>query len=231
MKRGIKRTILDVWQRIKDLFAQLLAVLFLGALASLMLFIIGALLILGNPLVSAIVILGAAVLFAFLLTRPLRKRLRFQRKLKKLCREKKYRAVFHRPLRESFSWSTDKLDFTLSTAKHVYYVHYLTVKSYRSSITLLDGENLLLTKYPPQNKLALIFNLKAKQKNYKVSFPKSSSIGERKFVNTVIVNPTCMEMFAKNRDGVTEPTGNGTHIFGYSVYTASGFIEAVLRSE
>ena len=35
----------------------------------------------------------------------------------------------------------------------------------------------------------------------------------------------------KNKEGVTEPTGSGASGFGYTVYTGSGFLEAIVRNE
>ena len=81
------------------------------------------------------------------------------------------------------------------------------------------------------NIFTVIFGFKPKSKKYSLSFPTPYTIGTHKNINAIVVNPVCRELFYKNRDGVTEPTGSGVECFGYTVYTGSGFLESIVRNE
>ncbi len=151
--------------------------------------------------------------------------------MKRLCKKKNYKLKVEQGFINALFWSPDKIDFSLNTGRHTYLVHYLTVRKYRSSVTFCDKHNFYRTKYPPPNVFTIIFGLKARTKNYTVSFPETYTIGSHKNINAIVVNPVCRDLYMKNKDGVTEPTGSGAECFGYSVFTGSGFLETVVRNE
>ncbi len=190
-----------------------------------------AFLIYGNVLVSFVVMLVMAIIFFVKFSKPIRRRLKFQKKLKRLCREKRYKLTFEQSFFDSLFWSPERLDFTLNTGTHLYLVHYLTLPKYNASLTFLDGENFVYTKHRLRNPFTLIFDLKDKHKNYSVKFPEKYELDRKKTVRALIVNPICRDIFRKNESGVTEAAGSGADIFGFSVYTGSGFIESVRRNE
>ena len=190
-----------------------------------------AFLLYGNVLISFTAMLIVAIIFFVKFSKPIRRRLKFQKKLKKLCREKRYKLTFEQSFIDSLFWSPEKLDFTLNTGTHLYLVHYLTLPKYNASLTFLDGENFVYTKHRLRNPFTLIFDLKDKQKNYSVKFPEKYQLDRKKNVNALIVNPVCRDIFRKNESGVTEATGSGADIFGLFVFTGSGFIDSVKRNE
>ena len=177
------------------------------------------------------VVLTAAVAFAFLvrLTRTVRRRQRFCRRLRKVCRAHGYSMQREQGFFASLVWSSDRQDFHLETDHVIYYVRYLTVRKYRSSL-YIEGEHLLrLLKRPINNKFTVIFERKPTNKYYPLDFQIPSEPTDKRVVKALIVNPVCEEMYYKRREGGYEVTGNRGEHFGFTVFTGSGFVDAVKR--
>ena len=188
-------------------------------------------LVYGNLLVTTLILTVVTALSSYIITKPLRKRIVFLFKLKRMCLK---HGFVYKPLRgfiKSFFWSPDKLDFTLKTKTHIYYVHYLTMRKYRCILTFLDEHTFESRTSPLRNRFTLIFDIKPKTKRYNVTFPEHGSHSVMKNVNAILVNPTCCEFNTKNKNGSLEPTGNGADCYGYTLFTGSGFIRSVLRNE
>ena len=188
-------------------------------------------LVYGNLLVTTIILTAVATLCLYIITKPIRKRIKFLLKLRRVCRKNGFVYKAERGFFKSFFWSPDKIDFTLKTNTHIYYVHYLTMIKYRCALIFLDENNFISRTMPLQNRFTVIFDIKPKIKGYKVSFPKSISQGAMENVNVILVNPTCCEFNTKNKNGSLEPTGNGAECFGYTLFTGSGFISNLVRTE
>ena len=208
----------------------------IGALFCLAMFSIVALgtiafIVCGNIMISFLIVVGFAIVFFCTVSKPIRKRARFVAKMKRLCKKKNYKLKLEQGFFDALVWSPDRIDFSLNTGKYTYLVHYLTVRKYRSAVTFCDKHSFYRTKFPPPNVFTIIFGFKPKTKHFKVSFPESYTIGTHKNINAIIVNPVCRDLYMKNKEGVTEPTGSGASGFGYTVYTGSGFLEAIVRNE
>ena len=228
---GKKRKEIHIVETLKLNFFRLIAIVFLYALLSIPAVGLFAFLTYGNVLVSFLFWVIFSLVALHIAFKPIRKRLSFIRKLKKLCKKNNYKLKVDQNFIDALFWSPDKIDFSLNTGRHTYFVHYLTVRKYRSSVTFCDKHNFYRTKYPPPNVFTIIFGWKPKTKNYTVSFPEPYTIGAHKNVNAIVVNPVCRDLYVKNRDGVTEPTGSGAECFGYTVFTGSGFLETIVRNE
>ena len=188
-------------------------------------------LVYGNLLVTTIILSVITVLSVYIITKPLRKRIVFLFKLRRMCLKNGFVYRAERGFIKSFFWSPDKLDFILKTKTHVYNVHYLTMRKYRCILTFLDENTFESRTRPLKNRFTLIFDVKPKTKRYKVTFPEHSSYSVMKNVNVILVNPTCCEFNTLNKNDSLEPTGNGAECYGYNLFTGSGFIRSVLRNE
>ncbi len=228
---GVTRKEYHLYEKLKLFVARGVFLLVIGGL--ILIWALGAVtfLLYGNILLSTLVVGAVSLLVLMKFSKPIRRRLKFQKKLKKLCREKNYKLKFEQNFFDSLVWSPEKLDFTLNTGTHLYLVHYLTLPKYNARLTFLDGENFVYTKHRLRNPFTVIFDLKDKHKNYSVKFPKKYELDRKKTVRALIVNPVCRDIFRKNELGVIEAAGSGADIFGFSVYTGSGFIESVRRNE
>lgn len=173
------------------------------------------------------------VLLLIRLTRTIRKRAKFTRKLKRMCRKNNYRIDWIQNFLQSLVWSGNREDFILETPNCLYFVRYLTVRKYRSTVYLEGEDRIKLVKRPLQNKFTVIFDIQPRAKYYPLDFSLSHvdglSTNGRPVVKAMIINPVCEEMYYKKKEGGYEITGNGGFHFGFSVFTANGFLEAVKR--
>lgn len=221
-----------IWEIIKQILMKTIVVLFLLFILSFPVIIITTFIVFGNILSSAILIFIFILFLLLLITRTIRKRIKFYVRLKKLCRENKYKLEFKRNFLASFRYSPDKIDFILNTGTHNYIVHYFTANKYNSSLNFLEKGKIVLKKYPLNNKFSFIFDRKVKENIYDISFPGKYKLDKKVNLNVLVVNPVCKEFFEAdiNRGGIV-PSGNGACIFDMTVFTGSGFIEAVKRNE
>ena len=207
-------------------------VIFVLSVLGLALFVtILSLMLYGDTLLVASFLLGVALILTFVFTRSVRKRLRLLRRLKRLCRAENYQLRFHRSFFSSFVWNPKKTDFILETEKYVYYVHFLTINKYTSSLTFKDPAYIDKVVYPLNNKFTLIFELKPKHSKLRTDFEPLPTHNEKEVIRAILVNPVCREMFESTQFGGVDVTGNGMKKFGYTVFTGSGFAESVKRNE
>ena len=104
-------------------------------------------LVYGNLLITTIILTIVTAISIHIITKPVRKRIKFILKLRKVCRKNGFVYKAERSFFKSFFWSIDKLDFTLKTNTHIYYVHYLTMRKYRCVLNFLDENNFISKRY------------------------------------------------------------------------------------
>ncbi len=183
------------------------------------------------------VVLGVllAVLILIRLTRTIRKRAKFTKKLKRMCKQRGYRIYKVQNFFQSLVWSGNREDFLLETEHSIYFVRYLTVRKYRSTVYLEKKDQIKLVKRPIQNKFTVIFDIQPRAKYYPLDFSieneEALSKGSKTLMKTMIINPVCEEIYYKEKDGRYEVTGNGGTHFGFTVYTAGGFLEFLKRED
>ena len=91
--------------------------------------------------------------------------------------------------------------------------------------------NISENKNTVNNIFTVIFGFQPKVRYYPLAPAREgeSTAYGREIRRIVLLNPTCREMFEKNSDGMTVPTGSGARFCGYTVYTGSGFLGALER--
>ena len=178
-------------------------------------------------------ILANILLWSFIIfrsTRTLRKRRKFTKKFKKVCKKKGFPIHYEQNFFQSLVWSPDKQDFVVEAKNTAFYVRYLTINKYRSTLYFEDKNHLRLVKAPPAG-LLRIFSTKAKTKKYPFDFQVPERTDGKKTVKVLVVNPVCYEMKTKSANGGYETTGDGGKQFGFTVHTGSGFLDALAREE
>ena len=220
-------------RRIRDyavtVFAGSVLFYILAVLAFALLAIITAILTFIDILVATVFVLVAGSFVLLALTKTLRKRRKFERRLKKLCKKNGYKISKENRGMRLFRWSCKSPSFILFTEGYEYYVHYLTVGHYNSSMVFQSKNEIQLTKFPLNNPFTTIVGSKPKTISLKCGFEELADVEEIKRKRVILVNPVCREMYAKSRDGGVVATGNGFSQWGFTVYTGSGFCEAVER--
>lgn len=185
----------------------------------------------GELIATVVTIILTTVLY-FINTRIPRARHKFKKKLKKLCKEKKYRLEFKRGFWKSLSWADrDEIDFTLKAGRYTYFVRFATATKTLSTMTFLSKTELLYTKHPRNNKFTLIFDFKDKKKIMPISFPSYIDENDKYSIKAILINPVPMNIEKKGHHGEgMEPTGTGERLFGYTIFNGTGFIETIQRN-
>ena len=168
-----------------------------------------------NVLIGAIFALIVAVIAVMLITRTVRKRISVESRIKRTCKKQGYRFTRKRGLMSSFKWNTRDADFTVVAGGYTYYVHYLTVKNYRSALIFENKSAITNLIKPIKNIFNTALNVQEYTESYPTDFPPlpEESYGKRA-VRVILVNPVCSEMYERDRDGGLVSTGNGMEKFG-----------------
>ena len=169
------------------------------------------------------------------LTKKVRIRLKFNKKLKKFCKDKRYALDFERKFFESLKWSQDQCDLTVETESRIYYVHTLYATKARQKVLFESAKTIKLITPPPKGRLwvvlGIIFNFKTKTKTLSLDLSGDRSIGKKEGVPVILVLPSCQNMSYRLSNVSIVPTGNGGEHFGYTVFTAKGFMNFLPRYE
>ena len=155
----------------------------------------------------------------------------FYTRLKRLCKERKYKLDFQRGFFESLRWSSNKCDIVLETSNRVYYAHMLAVRKYGSKLCFDSSCRMHTIYHPTKPLLTTVFDIKTKIRKYDIDFSNvPENEGEKRVVKVIVVNPVCEKMLYKDFLS-TIVTGNGGEHFGYTVFAGTAFINFVLRNE
>ena len=179
------------------------------------------------------VLLGAVILvpLLFVPVRVILKRRKFQKRLKKLCREKCFELKFRRNFFASFFYKKGAYDFTLKTSSKTWICKYLTSPTRDRLIQFDTPDKITILKGLTPNRIKDAYGIpspRRREKNFSFSLPDGFS---DKCELAVIMNPAPRMTDVKLPDGRTEPTGTGAKIFGYKIFTGSGFISTITRSD
>lgn len=182
----------------------------------------------GGALASALVALTFTCLLVNKYTKVGRRRLGFLRKFKRFCKKNSYTIEKKRPFFASLKWNDSKeVDIVLHTGEKTYYIKYVTPKKPLSSVTFLSKREIRYTVHARKNVFSLMLGFKDKSQVLNIKFPAEIEGGEK----ILLVNPKPRDIFVKNSDGAIIPTGSGESIYGYTIYTGTGFVDMLKREE
>ena len=182
-------------------------------------------------LVATVLAIALVIVFLVNVTKLSRRRLKFVRKLKKTCRENGYELEQRRKFFRSLKWAGGKeVDFKLKAGGWTYYVKYATSKRFLASFTFLSKNEMKYTKIARESRIATIFDFKDRSITVPIAFPDEIDENDKYSVKAILINPAVMDVNRKGSDGSTIPTGSGEKLFGYTIFTATGFIETLKRN-
>ena len=226
---GKSKKIYPKLEKIKETILRGILLYFLIYIALIGLFILYVILAFSDVM-SFFIIFPVSIAAIVILTRTLRKRMSFMRKLKKFCKRNKYAITFNRRFFALFSWENEaKVDFTLKTPTHTYYVKIATAARRNSDIIFLSPNEMIYRKLRLNNKITVAFDLQPKITKLPISFPKEAFDDWSSAI--ILLNPVPRDTYVKDKDGATIATGNGENRFGYSIHSGTAFLEAVARNE
>lgn len=228
---GVSKKVNPVKRFLSLLMLRGVTILFLASELSILAMVTVAFAIYTSVLIATIMFIIAGSLIFFHNTKLPRRRLSFLRKLKKEAKANGIELEFRRGFFKSFTWSEkDEIDFVARAGKWTYYVKFATTKRFWSSFLFVSKNEMKHIKLARRGNLAIIFNSKNKIKDLKIVFPADIDADDKYSVKAILINPAVMNIERKSPDGATVPTGSGEKLFGYTIYTGSGFIETLKRN-
>lgn len=228
---GVTKRVNPVTVKIRDTLAKVLTILLLVIELSIIFLVTFMLAFYTDVLVATVLFIILFSIFFFNATKLIRGRARFLRKLKKLCKQNKYRLQLKRSFFQGLSWAkNDDVDFIVKAGKWTYYVKFATSKRFLSSFTFVSKNEMKYTKIPRHNRFTIILDLKDKTCTMPIEFPKGIDENDKYIIKAILINPAVMNIERKGSDGVIIPTGSGEKLFGYTIYTGTGFIETIKRN-
>ncbi len=174
---------------------------------------------------------GVAVFIWIVILRVPRKRLKFISRLKRSC--KKWGFTYHkeRGFFKGLKWNKQGYDFTVDTGKRLWHVRYYTSVKYLTHVVFVDKNTVDVKRNITKSRLKYVLgfnNPKTTRHEYSFNDPLYDVKG-RKCVRALIMNPVPHDAFKTDTDGAVVPIGTGEYLYGYTMFSGSGFIQTLKR--
>ena len=228
---GVKKKEYEAIEILKMWLERIIAVLLLLVPATALAVGLIAVMLYSSPLMKVIFWLVASIFVFLAFTKTTRNRLKFNKKLKRFCKRENFDLRIERDFWKSLKWSDDKCDFTVETPSRLYYVHVLNVKKARQKILFESESKIKLITPPPRNRFSIIFNPKTKVQALSIDFSEAKSFEKKEAAKIILILPGCLNISYRQSNVSIIPTGNGGEHFGYTIFTAKGFMNFLPRYE
>ena len=199
--------------------------------------------------IGIVLAVSAALTFVWLrFLKVPRKRIKLFFRLKKTCRSLGYKITFYRGFFKGLLFHGDGIDLTVDTGKKLWIVRFFPCRKYNTEI-LFENEHTIIKKTNPIrlkrslmgdsasfsprfSGMAGVMGLSSILKRSRTtvieySFTDEKELPGRKCERALIINPVPHTLKKKEKDGATYETGSGEKMWGYTVYSGSGFITAL----
>ncbi|MBQ9112776.1 MAG: hypothetical protein IJY08_04265 [Clostridia bacterium] len=228
---GVRKRVTWV-TRLNDIIASVLAVILIAFFA--LIFAAGCIWL--NLMLGAmgVVLAGTCIvlLIYFIPCRKLRKRLKFIFRLKRRCKKLGYKLEFKRGLFHGLRFNTEGLDFTVDTRKKQWRVRFMTPRKYLSHIIFIDKNTIDIRTNITRSRLKFVLGLNSEKiRRTEYSFNDPLPTGYKKVSRALILNPVPHDAFKKDSDGAVIPIGTGEYLYGYTMFSGSGFLETLMRED
>lgn len=177
-----------------------------------------------------------------------RKRIKFLLKLRRECKKLGFKIEYKRSFFKSLKFNTEGIDLTVDTGKKLWSVRFLPCKKYNCDLIFEDENTIKIKSNPIRLKSSLMGNRRhtrpmrsikmdtdapikqiGKAKTIKYSFTEEITHIRRKSARALIINPVPHTIRKKEKDGAIYETGTGERMWGYTIFSGSGFIETLRR--
>ena len=152
-------------------------------------------------------------------------------RVKKICKERKYRLYVNRHFLRNVRRPSGVCDFSVETDDFVYFVMFFPSPRRLSVIRFTEPDIAQVITRILKNRFKTILNINAKVDFVSYSFEAvpSRSKGSAKIL---LMNPTpySMQAFDKTEGKVVE-SGSGAEFFGYTAYSGTGFLDRLERED
>ena len=226
---GVKKRV-SVFTHINSGLAVIMAIALMVMLT--IMWIAGAmmLIILMGGIGTAIAIIATFSFVYFKLCRKMRKRAKLMRRLKRRCRKLGYTITSKRGFFKGLKFNKEGFDLTVDTGKKLWCVRFFTPPKYLCHLVILSKDKMQFRLNITRSYFKFILGLnEEKRVDFDYSFDDELPETDKKAERALLLNPVPHELFKKDEDGAVIPTGTGTHIHGYTVFTGSGFLQTLER--
>lgn len=176
-------------------------------------------------------VLTVTLLIYFIALRVVRKRLNFMRKLKKVCRKNDLRIKKERGFSRSLRNNTEGFDLIVSSRSTSYYIRFFAAYRRASHLTFCDDCTVKITTNIHKSRFKAVLGLnKPRVKAISYSYMDTPPSNVKNAVKVLLVNPVPHDILKKETDGSLTPIGTGEKLYGYTLYTATGFLNELERN-
>lgn len=177
-----------------------------------------------------LLVLTVALFLYFTSFRVIRKRVYFMRKLKKVCRKNDLRIKKERSFLRSLRNNTEGFDLVVSSRNTSYYIRFFAAHRRSSYLTFSDDRTVKITTNIHKSRFKAVLGLnKPRVKEISYSYMDTPPSNVKNAVKVLLVNPVPHDILRKNVDGSLTPIGTGEKLYGYTLYSATGFLNGLER--
>ena len=153
------------------------------------------------------------------------------RKLKRVCRKKCLHIKKERGFFKGLRNNTEGFDLIVSSRSTSYYIRFFAAHRRLSHLTFYDESTVKITTniYPSRFKAVLGLN-KPRVKAISYSYTDTPPSNVKNAVKVLLVNPVPHDISRRNPDGSLTPIGTGEKLYGYTLYSATGFLNVLEHS-
>ena len=185
-----------------------------------------------STLAKTMLVLIISFLIISSVTKKARDRIKFNKKLKKLCHKENFHLDLKKSFFDSLSWSSDRIDFTVETESRLYVIRTLPINSKRQRVLLDSKSEIFLITPPHKFQFPVVFDVKPRKKRLSIDPCESLDYPcDKEQVQMILILPECSGISYRQSPSVTIPTGNGGEHFGFTVFNTRGFLNYLPRHE
>ena len=174
-----------------------------------------------------------ALLFIYLIAlRVPRKRLAFMRKLKRACKKNGLRIKKERGFFKGLRNNKDGFDLIVSSRSTSYYIRFYAAYRRASHLTFCGENSIAVTTNIYNSRFKVVLGLsKPRVRTIPYSYTDTPPSNVKNAVKVLLVNPVPHDIFKKSSGGTLTPSGTGEKLYGYTLYTATGFLNELERGK
>ena len=195
---------------------------------------------------TLIAVLAAVWFIVWKFFRVPRKRIAFLLKLRRRCKRFGYKVEYKRNIFKGMRFLTEGIDLTVNTGKKLWIVRFLPCYRYNSDLIFMNDSTINIKHNRIRLKASLFpghirqgaridtkqnkrFSAGGKTKTISYSFTDEVSVSGVKTARALIVNPVPHTIRKAEFDGAIYETGTGEKMWGYTLFSGSGFLETLER--
>ena len=177
------------------------------------------------------------LIIVFLLVRTfyfkkLGKRVKFERKLKRLCGKNGFVIERNTGFWKSMRFISEGYHFVVKTNEKNYYVRYITNFNYNTEVILCSKTEIQIRKNinAHKNRFKVLMGIEESYDPKEFRHDEAYGTAGEKYENIVLFNPVPRGICYIDRDGTMTPTGSGEKLFGYTIYNGTDFLSLLQKN-